>query len=278
MKQFKITWLSLITLAVFAVSCKKQENQVFVTGGEAPVVTASTAAVVLAAGKEAEQAIKFTWTNPNYEFTTGINSLDVSYKLELDTVGGNFNSSNKYVTVIPRDLSKEYTVAELNGILGNVMLLTYGRQYNMEARVTSSLASDAVPLPSNVVRFTATPFAPPPKVQLPATGELYIVGDATPGGWNNPVPVPSQKFNKISNTKYEITVTLIPSKFYLLLPENGSWAAKYCVENNGLPGISGGGDFVYKTSGGADIPSPADAGTYKITADFQTGKFTAVKQ
>ncbi len=276
MKQLKITGLFLLILA--AVSCKKQENQVFVTGGAAPVVSASTAAVTLAAGKEAEQAIKFSWTNPNYEFTTGTNSLDVSYKFEMDTAGANFSSSVKYITVIPRDLSKTFTVAELNGILGNTMLLTFGRQYNMQVRITATLASNAVPLASNTVTFTATPFAPPPKVQLPATSALYIVGDATPGGWNNPVPTPSQQFTKVSNTKYEITVALLAGKHYLLLPENGSWATKYCVEDNSIPGLAGGGDFVFKSSGGADIPSPDVDGTYKITVDFQTGKFSAVKQ
>ncbi len=278
MKKINIKLLSFFILVAWLASCKKQENKVYVEGGTAPVVTASTAAVSLVAGQESREAIKFSWTNPNYVFTTGINSLDVSYKFELDTVGGNFSSSNKYTTVIPRDLARSFTVAELNGILGNTMLLTFGRLYNMEARITSTLAQSAVPLVSNVVRFTARPFAPPPKVQVPATGELYIVGDATAGGWNNPVPVPSQKFTKLSDTKYEIVVPLAANKFYLMLPENGSWSSKYAVESNTVPGISGGGDFVYKTSGGQDIPSPGETATYKITADFQTGKFTVVKQ
>lgn len=278
MKNLKISLLSVLTMTVLFFACKKQENQVFVEDSKYPVLTANTAAVNLVAGLEDQQAIKLNWTNPNYVFTTGINSLDVSYKLEMDTLGGNFNSSNKFVTVFPRDLSLSWTVAQLNGVLGNTMQLTFGRQYSIEIRITATIGQTAKPLTSNSIVFTARPFAPPPKVQPPVTGELYLVGDATPGGWSNPVPVPSQKFTKISDTKYELTVALAAGKYYLMLPENGSWSTKYCVEDNSVPGLSGGGNFVFKSSGGADIPSPSEGGNYKITADFQTGKFTVAKQ
>lgn len=278
MKNLKISLLSVFTMTVLLFACKKQENQVFVESSKYPVLTASKTAVTLAPGLESQSAIKLFWTNPNYVLTTGINSLDISYKLEMDTLGGNFNSSNKFTTVIPRDLSLEWTVAQLNGVLGNTMQLTFGREFNIEIRITATIGQTARPLTSNSIVFKATPFAPPPKVQVPVTGELYLVGDATPGGWNNPVPVPTQKFTKLSNTKYELTVALGASKFYLMLPENGSWASKYCVEDNSIPGLSGGGNFVFKSSGGSDIPSPSEAGNYKITADFQTGKFTVAKQ
>jgi hypothetical protein len=50
---------------------------------------------------------------------------------------------------------------------------------------------------------------------------LYIVGDATASGWNNPVPVPAQMFTRKNSVEFEITVPLIGGKEYLLLPVNG---------------------------------------------------------
>ena len=188
----------------------------------------------------------------------------------------NFTNSKRYVATFTNDLSRTFTVSELNGIFGNTIQLQLDprRNYNFEARITSSI-NNVVQLVSNKVTFTARPFPPPPKVPTPFGNELFIVGGATPGGWNNPVPVPTQKMTRLSSTKYEIIVNL-SSDFYLLLPQNGSWSNKYAVANKTLPGLGNGGDFGYNLND--DIPAPSVPGTYKLTFDFQLGKFTAVKQ
>lgn len=273
-KHFNFLFSTAAALLVLS-GCKKEENRIFFEGGTAPVLTANTTAAVLAPGLEDQTAIVFNWTNPEYRFTTGISSQDVSYTLELDTVGANFGSKNKYVTTVSKDLSKSFTVSEINNIMGNTMLLKTGRQYNFETKITASIGSSAaVPLTSAPFRFTATPFTPPPKVELPTTGKLYLVGDASPGGWNNPVPTPSQEFTQVSNTMYEITVALSGGKSLLFLPLNGDWGDKYgwAGSNNGnIPE----GDNLRR--GGGDIKVPAASGNYKISVDFQLGKFTITK-
>jgi len=113
-------------------------------------------------------------------------------------------------------------------------------------------------------KFSLTPYTGP---KLPT--DLFIVGDATPGGWSNPVPVPSQQFTRLNSVQFELTLSLnAGGTHYVLLPSNGSWAEKYAVANNGIPGLANGGYFGYYTSGGADFPSPADAGNYKIEVNF----------
>lgn len=270
--------LSLLAIVTFA-ACDKVENKVYLEGSTKPVLTASTAAVRLEPGEEGNTALSLSWTNPDYKFTTGLSSHDVKYKLEIDTLGGNFNSTNRYINVFSKELAKTYTVAELNNIFGNTMLLQLEprRSYTFQARIIASLgtSSDIKPDTSAAVTFTARPFPPPPKVTLPFNNELFIVGGATPGGWNNPVPEPAQKLTRISSTKYEIVINLT-SDFYLLLPQNGSWSNKYSVANKNLAGLGNGGDFGYNLSD--DIPAPTVPGLYKLTFDFQIGKFTAVKQ
>jgi starch-binding outer membrane protein SusE/F len=278
----KISFLLLATASIIA--CKKVENKVFFEGGTAPQISASTTAVRLEAGEEGNPAITFRWTNPDYKFTTGVSSQDVNYTLEIDTVGGNFNSGAKYTTVIAKDLSKSFTVGELNAIFGNVMLLQLDprRNYNLEARITSSIGNSVKLVSGNKVTFTASPFPPPPKTELPANNEIWVVGGASPGGWNNPLGSPyitNQKFTRLSSTKYELVVNLNANDGYLILPVMGSWSTKYCLEDGtDRATTTGGGDFVFKGGGGADFLSPTPGGTFKISLDFQLGKFTVVRQ
>ncbi len=273
-----------LLLSFTAIACKKVENKVYFEGGTAPVISANTTAVRLEPGEEANEAIRFNWTNPNYRFTTGISSQDVNYTLEIDTVGGNFNSGKKFSTVIAKDLSITYTVDQLNKILGNTMLLQLDprRTYNLEARVISSIGNTVKLTSSNKVTFTARPFPPPPKTALPVNNEIWLVGGASPGGWNNPLVggfLTSQKFTRRSSTLYDLTINLAANDGYLILPVMGSWSTKYCLENGvDRPTTTTGGDFVFKSSGGQDFLSPTPAGTFKITLNFQTGKFTVVRQ
>ncbi|MBC7849737.1 MAG: SusE domain-containing protein [Chitinophagaceae bacterium] len=277
-KYFKLLVYTVASLLMIT-GCDKDENRVFLEGGDAPVLTATKTAVSLTPGNEDQTAITFNWTNPEYELTTGVSSHDVKYTFELDTLGANFSSANKYVTTITKELSKSYTERELNSIMGNTLQVKTGRQYTFEARISSSLGTaEAAKLTSEVFKFTATPFTPPPKVALPTTGKLYIIGNGTPGddatGWNNPVPVPSQEFTKISETVYEITIALNGGKSILFLPLNGDWGDKYAFDG-AKNGNNPDGDILRR--GGEDIKVPATSGTYKVRVDFQLGRFTITK-
>ena len=274
-KLFQFLTYTLVAFSMLT-GCDKEENKVYLEGGTSPVLSGSSTAVSLTPGTESEPGITFNWTNPDYVFTTGVSSQDVSYSIEMDTLGANFTSKNKYVTTVAKSLTQSYTKGELNNIMGHSMLVQTGRQYTFEVRVNSTLGSaEAAKLTSNVFKFTAAPFTPPPKVIPPTTGKLYLVGDASPGGWANPVPLPSQEFTKKSPTLFEITITLTGGKSLLFLPLNGDWGDKYGwagSNNNNNPD----GDNLSR--GGGDIKAPAASGNYKIQVDFQLGKFTAVKQ
>ena len=274
MKRLSIYFL-LGVLLTSLWSCEKEENRVYFEGGTAPTLTVNNAAPVLRFEDSDKEAIRFNWTNPDYKFTTGISSQDVNYIIEIDTAGANFSRPSKASVSVNRELSRSFTVTQLNDILQNTMLLAAGKEHALEVRVRASIGNTATEVYSNTLPIRATPYALPPKVSPPSTGALFIVGNATPGGWTNPVPVPSQQFTRVSETLYEITIAMVGGGAYLLIPTNGQWA-KYSVNDNTIPGIAEGGDFFRE--GGKDIPGPAAAGTYKITVDFQRGKFTVVKQ
>lgn len=284
MKSYINKFSLLLVIAAF-FACKKVENKVYFDSGTDPVLTASTAAVTLQPGLESNTAITFKWTNPEYKFSNGISSLDVTYTLQIDTMGGNFSSGKKFEDAWAKELSKTYTVAELNNIMGNTMLLQIDprRSYTFQARIVASIGdSKAYPKTSNTVTFTTSPFSPPPKVEAPGTaannyndGNLWMVGDASFGGWNNPVLAPYdglQKFTKISKTLYEITVALPGGGGYKLIQEQGVWGTQYHM----VTGTWSGGTFEKKDSD-PQFPGPPSAGNYKITVNFQLGTYSAIK-
>jgi starch-binding outer membrane protein SusE/F len=276
-----INQFSLLLAMVFLFACKKVENKIYFDGGTAPVLAASTSTVRLEAGEESNIAIRFNWTNPDYKFTTGLSSQDVKYTMEVDTLGGNFSSGKKYTTVFAKDLSKTYTVGELNAILGNVMRLQLDprRSFTFQVRMTSSLGigSEVAKLTSNVITFTASPFPPPPKVAVPVNGTLWMTGDACPSSWQNPLGSPydvNQKFTKRSTTLYDITVALPGGGNYKLIQAQGDWGSQYHMLAGGT---WQGGEFEKKDAD-PGFPGPPSNGTYKITVDFQLGLFSVVKQ
>ena len=279
----KLIFPIFILLVLAAVSCRKDENKIFFEGGTPPVLTATrTNTLPLTFATQDQELIKLTWTNPDYKFTTGNSSQDVSYVLEIDTTGANFTNPKRQTIAIGKDLTRSFTVAQFNDFLLNQLQLDSLTTHNVEMRVTSNIAG-AVPLHSNVLKFTnVKPYAIPPKVVPPGTppnytdGKLFITGSATPASWmgGGDPELASQRFTRINKTLYEITINLTADQSYLFVPQYGDWGNKYGYigANNG--NNVNGDDF--KKEGG-DIKAPAVSGLYKIEVDFQRGKFTVTK-
>jgi starch-binding outer membrane protein SusE/F len=278
---FKSLIASFLVAAVIS-SCKKEETKIYFEGGTAPVLSGSTTAVRLEAGEEANVAIKISWSNPDYKFTTGGSSHDVNYLLEIDTANTAtpFTSSRKQSISVSRELSYTFTVGALNAILGNTMLLQLNprRTYNMQARLTSSIANGVGKLVSNTIAFTVIPFPPPPKVPLPAAGNLWITGDAVASNWANPhnaTDVVTHKFTRLpSFTDYELFIDMKATGAYKLIQIQGDWSTQYHMVTGGT-GLGGSFEF---GDANPSFPSPGVAGRYRLLFNFQLGTWSAVKQ
>jgi starch-binding outer membrane protein SusE/F len=274
-------FLTLLLSSSFLItlwSCKKEENKIFFEEGTPPVLTSSiTGSIPLAFNNKDQQAVKLFWTNPDYRFTTGSSSQSVSYQVEIDTTGANFTNPNRKILSISNDLSLTLTQDQLNDYLLNQLQLNTTMTHNVEMRVRSTLASAAVPLFSNVLKFTVKPYAIPPKVAPPASGKLFITGSASPGGWmgSPAAELASQKFTQVSPTLYVLnSIALTGGGSYLLVPVYGDWGAKYGgLGANNMNNVNG-DDF---KANGSDLAAPGTSGNYKIEVDFQRGKFTVTK-
>lgn len=207
------------------------------TAGTAPVLTASAATIATAPADSNKTALTLSWSNPKH----ATDSHSYKYTVEIDSATKNFTrASTKIVTGVS---GTSFTGKELNNIL-----LSYGYAFNvpvdMEVRLISSYANNNERLISNTLKIKMTPYKVPPKVVLPSSGKLFLVGDASQGGWNNPVPVPSQEFAKLDETTWGGIFQLNGGKQYLVLPVNGDWSNKFAITNNNA-GMSAGGDFGY---------------------------------
>jgi hypothetical protein len=263
------------------VSCKKAENKDYYVSGTPPVLSASvTGTIPLSYGTADQQAIKLNWTNPDYIFTTGVSSHDVSYILEIDTTGAKFTNPNRKSISLNGDLSLAITQSQLNDYLLNQLSLKVGVPHNIEIRVTSSIGG-SIPLASNVLKFTGvTPYAIPPKVNPPASGTSYIVGSAVSGGWNNPVSDPVvQKFTQVSTTVYQLTIPIIGDGEYKFISVNGLWDSdkQWSISTEQASGDPSTLNFDLFPNG-ANCRAPLASGNYKIVVDFQRGKVTLTKQ
>jgi starch-binding outer membrane protein SusE/F len=284
MKNILKTLSFALIVMMVVVSCKKEENQVFVEGGTAPALTATrTGTIPLSFANAAQEGITLTWTNPEYRFTTGISSQDVSYLIEIDTTGANFTNPKRQVISVSKDLTRTYTVGEFNDFLLNQLQLDSLTTHNIEIRVTASIGG-SIPIYSNVLKYTGVkPYAIPPKVTPPGTppnytdGRLYITGSATPASWmagGDPENL-NQKFTRVSRTVYVLnSIALTGGGSYLFVPLYGDWNNKYgFVGANNANNVDG-DDFRHN---GGDMRAPAVSGNYKIEVDFQRGKFTVTK-
>jgi starch-binding outer membrane protein SusE/F len=274
----KFLILTLLSSVMFW-SCEKDENKIYLEGGTPPVLTASAGELVLIKDNANEEAIRFAWTNPNYQFTTGISSQDVSYILQVDTSGANFTSPGLQEVSISKELGIVYTVKELNTILTKLEMQE-DIPHNIEFRIKATLVNSSAPLYSNVAQAVITPYLDV-AVPIPPTGALYITGDGTPSSWTNNPPE-DQKCTQVSNTEYSIVMNFSPGFYYKFLSTLTQWQPQYGISKlAGASGNAGGGDIGYNFGPQGDpdaIPTPATAGTYKVTLNFKTGKYTVVQQ
>ncbi len=224
-------------------------------------LTTEKTSVTGTAATSANHSNTFTWSSafPGY-------SGAITYSIQYDSTGKNFTAPQELaggVSVYSLSLTEDdmNTTALTSGVpIGNSGVVEY--------RVKAATASGAIAY-SNVVTVTIGTFSPVPP-------NLYIVGDATPGGWNNPVPTPSQQFTKVDAYSYSITIGLTAGKSYVFLPVNGDWTHKYGGATDGT--ASGGGTLLKDGAvPGSNTPAPAATGVYKIVVNFQTNTYTVTQ-
>jgi hypothetical protein len=265
----QILFLSLI-MSVFA-SCKKDENQTLFEGSKPVVLTASnyTDPTVLNSNKTAAEVLTLSWNNPEYKFNTGASSYDVTYLIQVDTVGSNFTNPRKQEIAVPVSLSKTFKSGELNDILvsGAKLKLKEGEPHEVQMRIKATLGNNAAAVYSNAFSFVVTPHEDLNKPRL------WITGSGTTSGWTNSPP-DNQELTYLGDRKFQIELDLQPGGFYKFLSKKGAWQPQW----GGCPPTGG---AISENPGNTNDPdaisTPDEAGKYRITVDLDAKTLTIVK-
>ena len=273
MKKFLISILVLIVFAGAFTSCKKETNNIYYKGGTPPVFSivnhySQNDTLILSQKDSALPCLDLLWTNPNYMFSTGVSSQNVTYILEIDSSGANFSSNKKDAFSVSNNVSAAITVKDLNTYVSNLNLQDTSIAQKLDVRIVATLVNSSVPLISNVINLWVKTYALPQP-------ELYITGDATPAGWTN-TPPDDQKFTYDKSTgTFSLTTAFVPGKAYKFLTVFGQWQPQWggCGPAGGALSVNPGGG-----SDPAQINTPNDAGTYKITVDLNAKTCKVEKQ
>ena len=267
MKYLSKILLSTLLVGMLFSACTKVDDlpNYGTTTGKASTLSASAATIAALPADSTKVGLVLNWTNPKY----ATDSANTKYFIEIDSTGRNF--AKAVTRTIMGALSTSFTNKELNTILLGFGF-QFGVAYDVDIRLTTSYGNNNEKIVANTLKIRMTPYKIPPKIALPASGKLFLVGDASQGGWNNPVPVPTQEFARLDETTWGGVFNLNGGKQFLILPVNGDWSNKFSVANGALPGLNAGGDFGLNLND--NFPSPATNGMYRIIVDFQTGKFT----
>lgn len=271
MKYFNKLFIGLLLAAGFT-ACEKADKLPFYGEGVVTVLSSPTTTVAPLPSDSNAVKLILNWTDPKYAQDAKL----YKFVIEIDSATKNFTRA--YTRTVIGKLTDSIIAKDLNGVM-LAWGFEFNKAYDLDVRVTASYGNNNELKYSNILKIKATPYKIPPKVTLPYDSKLWIVGDASQGGWSNPINPSSfaipQSFARIDETTYGGIFQLNGGKEYLILPENaGAWSNKYSIANKGAAGVDAAGDFGYNLAD--NFKGPANSGLYKITLDFQKGKYTVV--
>ena len=256
--------LSIVSLGL--ASCEKFKDSTpygFGTTGSIPILSISASVVAPAVADSANAALALSWTDTYY----ATNPSTIKYIVQLDAAGSNFSNP---VTITVNGVRTVSLLAKDLNAAAVARGFVFGVARDMEAKVISSYANNNEQYTSKTIKFSYKAYVIPPIVALPASGKLYIVGDGSTFGWTNPSIMPVDRtFSRVSNTSWGGLFYMNGSGAYKLLQTPGDWGSQFHM----LSGGNASAGFFEQRDADPAFPSPATAGWYSFTFDFQLGKY-----
>ena len=236
MKKYINKILFLLTFTALLVGCEKDDivviNEDFTTA-----VSLSSDNIVLEESNEGMEALKVTWTQPEFGY-----SAAAEYNVLFDLSTGDF--SNPETVSAGSSLEKSFNTEDLNKVLLNLGAEP-GTAAQLQVKV-DIIMSKQYSRASDVSGLTATAYSG----VLDLTTPWGVVGSATPNGWGDGPDTPFYKSDEAGI--YVAYITMVEGEWKIR--KDNDWAVNY-----------GSSDDVNLVDGGDNIATTA--GTYKITFD-----------
>lgn len=218
MKARTIIGLSLLAL-VGMTGC---EEDIVLDKGESPLeVKLSSDTVWCDQRADAQEALQITWTSGTNQGT----GAAISYFFEMDLKGNDFQGGIKYDIGKTDSRVISFTNKELTDTLMHYFPTIPLEQYSeFEIRVTATV--DAASVPTQVSPVKSVKIAPYKWRVL----NLYIIGDATPNGWDNQLAtIMSSDYDNIAHFTWQGMLNKGEIKFNAQL---GDWYPCYVRDND----------------------------------------------
>lgn len=237
---FKV--LFALTIALFLVSCDKDEDRAVLGNPADSSLSASATSLVLTKDNAAETAVTFSFTNPNY----GV-QLSHTNQLEFAIAGTNFETP-KVVQIAAGENLISYTVQEFNALMLNIGLPVDNVSI-IEVRLKSTVGN-LQPVYSSTIQMSVTPYA--------LISYLYA-----PGAYQNWDPATANALiSATSNGIFEGFITFTEANSEFKITVNRSWDNAYGTNDNINLLLNDGGNL-----------KAVNAGSQKLTVDLNTQTF-----
>ncbi|MDN3670670.1 SusF/SusE family outer membrane protein [Echinicola jeungdonensis] len=193
-----LTYLGIMMVALF--SCQEEEV-ISPSINRTAEFSASTTSLQLKQKNSSQNALTFSWTAGSNRGT----NARINYALQLVREGGDFQNGLT-LNFGSQVYQSEFKVGEFNTMVKNEFGLEAGKTHGLEARLVTIVKDDSIdPVYSEAIQLEVIPFDP-------VTSTLYIIGDASPNGWdaNQATPlIPDAQ----DPTKFRGQVALTPGNF-----------------------------------------------------------------
>ena len=203
-------------------------------------------------------ALNVSWTQATYTVP-----VEIAYKVEASATK-DFKTKVVLGTVAQSIRNATFTVKQMNDA-SKTLGIPKDVEGTMYVRVISSLGTNMQSSTSNATSVKITPYASSPTYLYQ---DLYLIGAATAGGWDNLVSntnlLPLQK--TADPTKYSFT-GYFKADGFKIIKVKGSWDAQFGT------GSSAG---TMSTDGGSGNFNAPAAGYYKLTVDILALTYTFV--
>ncbi|AZI31659.1 SusE domain-containing protein [Kaistella carnis] len=237
---FKV--LFALTIALFLVSCDKDEDRAVLGNPSDSSLSASATSLVLTKDNADETAVTFSLENPNY----GV-QLSQTDQLEFAIAGTNFETP-KVVQIAAGENEISYTVQQFNALMLN-MALPVDVVTPIEVRLKSTVGN-LTPVYSTKIQMSVTPYA--------LISYLYA-----PGAYQNWEPA-------TANTLISATSNGIYEGFIHFSEANSEF--KITVDRNWENGYGSNDNISLLLNGGGNLKA-VNEGSQKLTVNLNTQKF-----
>ena len=165
---------SFFATLLFLTACKK-ENYTEQNAANLPLaISASASNIILKEKEKNNDVLTLNWTTG----TNNSSNAGITYTLQIAKEGDDF--ANPIVEDLGKTVySRKFTTEALNNLLRNQLSANAGEEISIQARVI------AKPLDDGAELQVAKPVTIKITAYSPVSSILYLIGDASPNGWDN---------------------------------------------------------------------------------------------